>query len=245
MREIALDTETTGISPLDGHRVIEIGALELMHHLPTGRKLHLYINPEREIDDGAVAVHGITSDFLADKPIFADIVDEFLGFVGDDPIVIHNASFDMSFINAELKRLDRPVLPMAQSIDTLMMARKKFPGAQANLDALCRRFEIDNSHRDLHGALVDADLLAVVYIELLGGRQPGFSLESDSQTKAADQGASNSIDPEPSVHLDVNSIRPIRAHAPTAEELKLHAKFLKQLKNPIWQNDAKADQEIF
>ena len=238
MREIALDTETTGISPRDGHRIIEIGALELMHHLPTGRKLHLYINPEREIDDGAVAVHGITSDFLADKPVFADIVDEFLAFVGDDPMVIHNASFDMGFLNAELKRLDRPVLPMAQSIDTLLMARKKFPGAQANLDALCRRFEIDNSHRDLHGALVDADLLAAVYIELLGGRQPGLSLDSDSQTQAGDQGAPNSTDPDPSFHLDAKPIRPIRAHAPTAEELKAHAKFLEELKNPIWQNDA-------
>ncbi|MGB2206273.1 MAG: DNA polymerase III subunit epsilon [Candidatus Puniceispirillaceae bacterium] len=238
MREIALDTETTGISPRDGHRIIEIGALELMHHLPTGRKLHLYINPEREIDDGAVAVHGITNDFLADKPVFADIVDEFLGFVGDDPMVIHNASFDMGFLNAELKRLERPVLPMAQSIDTLMMARKKFPGAQANLDALCRRFEIDNSHRDLHGALVDADLLAAVYIELLGGRQPGLSLESNSETQAADQGAPNSIDPDPSLHLDAKKMRPIRVHAPTAEELKAHAKFLEELKNPIWQNDA-------
>ena len=217
MREIALDTETTGISPRDGHRIIEIGALELMHHLPTGRKLHLYINPERDIDDGAVAVHGITSDFLVDKPVFADIVDEFLAFVGDDPMVIHNASFDMGFINAELKRLDRPALPMAQSIDTLMMARKKFPGAQANLDALCRRFEIDNAHRDLHGALVDADLLSAVYIELLGGRQPGLSLESHSQTQAADQGAENSIDPDPSFHLDAKPMRPIRAHAPTAE----------------------------
>ena len=238
MREIALDTETTGINPRDGHRIIEIGALELMHHLPTGRKLHLYINPEREIDEGAVAVHGVTSDFLADKPVFADIVDEFLAFVGDDPMVIHNASFDMGFLNAELKRLDRPVLPMAQSIDTLMMARKKFPGAQANLDALCRRFEIDNSHRDLHGALVDADLLAAVYIELLGGRQPGLSLDSDNQTKAADQGASNSIDSDPSFHLDAKPMRPIRPHAPTAEELKAHAKFLEELQNPIWQNDA-------
>ena len=237
MREIALDTETTGISPNDGHRVIEIGALELMHHLPTGRKLHLYINPEREIDDGAVSVHGITSDFLADKPVFADIVDEFLGFVGDDPMVIHNAGFDMGFLNAELKRLGRPVLPMAQSIDTLMMARKKFPGAQANLDALCRRFEIDNSHRDLHGALVDADLLAAVYIELLGGRQPGLSLESNSETQAADQGVPNSIDPDPSFHLDAKPTRPIRAHAPTPEELKAHAKFLEELKNPIWQNN--------
>jgi len=238
MREIALDTETTGISPRDGHRIIEIGALELMHHLPTGRKLHLYINPEREIDDGAVAVHGITSDFLADKPVFADIVEEFLAFVGDDPMVIHNASFDMGFLNAELKQLDRPVLPMAQSIDTLMMARKKFPGAQANLDALCRRFEIDNSHRDLHGALVDADLLAAVYIELLGGRQPGLALDLDNQTQAGDQSALNSIDSDPSFHLDAKPMRPIRSHAPTAEELKAHAKFLEELTNPIWQNDA-------
>ena len=208
-----------------------------MHHLPTGRKLHLYINPEREIDDGAVAVHGITSDFLLDKPVFADIVDEFLGFVGDDPMVIHNASFDMGFLNAELKRLDRPILSMAQSIDTLMMARRKFPGAQANLDALCRRFEIDNSHRDLHGALVDADLLAAVYIELLGGRQPGLSLELDSQTQAVDQGAPNSIEHDPNFHLDAKPMRPIRVHAPTADELKAHAKFLEELKNPIWQND--------
>jgi DNA polymerase-3 subunit epsilon len=238
MREIALDTETTGISSREGHRIIEIGALELMHHLPTGRKLHLYINPEREIDDGAVAVHGITNDFLLDKPVFADLVDEFLAFVGDDLMVIHNASFDMSFINAELKRLNRPVLPMVQSIDTLMMARKKFPGAQANLDALCRRFEIDNSHRDLHGALVDADLLAAVYIELLGGRQPGLLLESDSQIQAVDQGVPNSIGPEPNFHLDGKPIRPIRAHAPNAQELEAHAKFLEELKNPIWQNDA-------
>ena len=238
MREIALDTETTGISPRDGHRIIEIGALELVHHLPTGRKLHLYINPEREIDDSAVEVHGITRDFLADKPVFADIVEEFLAFVDDDPMVIHNASFDMGFINAELKRLDRPVLPMAQSIDTLMMARKKFPGAQANLDALCRRFGIDNSHRDLHGALVDADLLATVYIELLGGQQPGLSLETDNQIAAADRSVPNSIDPDPSFHFDPVPMRPIRAHAPTAEELNAHEKFLEELKNPIWKNDA-------
>ena len=238
MREIALDTETTGISPRDGHRIIEIGCLELMHHLPTGHKLHIYINPEREIDEGAVKVHGITSEFLADKPVFADIADEFLAFIGDDPMVIHNAPFDMGFLNAELARLDRPVLPMDRAIDTLMMARKKFPGAQANLDALCRRFEIDNSHRDLHGALVDADLLAAVYVELLGGRQPGLSFDSDSQTQTVDHGVSNSIDPDPSLHFDTKSMRPIRAHAPTAEELQAHAKFLEELKNPIWENDA-------
>ena len=177
MREIVLDTETTGISPRDGHRVIEIGALELMHHLPTGKKLHIYINPERDIDDGAVAVHGLTNAFLSDKPLFAEIVDKFLSFIGDAPLVIHNASFDMGFINAELDKIQHPTLPMNRAIDTLAIARKKFPGAQANLNALCRRFEIDNSHRDLHGALVDADLLASVYVELLGGRQPGLSLE--------------------------------------------------------------------
>ena len=184
MREIVLDTETTGISPRDGHRIVEIGALELMHHLPTGRRLHLYINPERDIDEGAIAVHGITSDFLADKPIFADVAEEFLAFIGSDPLVIHNASFDMAFINAELARIDRPVLEIGQSIDTLAIARKKFPGAQANLDALCRRFEIDNTHRDLHGALLDADLLARVYIELLGGRQPGLLLDADQNSRS-------------------------------------------------------------
>ena len=238
MREIVLDTETTGISAADGHRIIEIGALELVNHTPTGNNLHLYINPQRDIEDGAFAVHGISSEFLADKPVFADIVEQFMQFVGEDQMVIHNASFDMAFINAELARLSLPEYPMSRAVDTLAMARKKFPGAQANLDALCRRFEIDNSHRDLHGALVDADLLAAVYIELLGGRQPGLLLESDSQTKAADQGEPNSIDPDPSFHLDAKPKRPIRAHAPTAAELKAHAKFLEELKNPIWQNDA-------
>ena len=232
MREIVLDTETTGISPQDGHRIIEIGALELMHHLPTGRSLHLYINPERDIDEGAIAVHGITLDFLADKPIFADVAEEFLAFIGSDPLVIHNASFDMAFINSELTRVDRPVLAMAQSIDTLAMARKKFPGAQANLDALCRRFEIDNSHRDLHGALLDADLLASVYIELLGGRQPGLLLDADqnSMSKMSRDGVAE----EPYFQIDEKNIRPIRAHAPTDEELAAHAEFLACLKDPIW-----------
>ena len=237
MREIALDTETTGISPRDGHRIIEIGALELMHHVPTGRKLHLYINPERDIDEGAVAVHGITSEFLADKPVFADIVDEFLAFIGDDPLVIHNASFDMSFINAELKRLNRPVLPMSQSIDTLMMARKKFPGAQANLDALCRRFEIDNTHRDLHGALIDADLLAGIYIELLGGRQPSLLSDSASQNQTDAKITSIGADSGPKFEIDGTHFRPIRAHAPTADELEAHANFVAGIKDPIWLQD--------
>ena len=232
MREIVLDTETTGISPRDGHRIIEIGALELMHHIPTGRSLHLYINPERDIDDGAIAVHGITLDFLADKPIFADIAEEFLAFIGTDPLVIHNASFDMAFINAELTRVDRPVLETNQSIDTLAMARKKFPGAQANLDALCRRFEIDNTHRDLHGALLDADLLARVYIELLGGRQPGLLPDADYNFKSKTSQGETLQDPH--FQIDVKNIRPIRAHAPTDDELLAHSKFLGCLKNPVW-----------
>ena len=232
MREIVLDTETTGISPRDGHRIIEIGALELMHHLPTGRRLHLYINPERDIDEGAIAVHGITSGFLADKPIFADVAEEFLAFIGSDPLVIHNASFDMAFINAELTRVDRPVLAIDQSIDTLAIARKKFPGAQANLDALCRRFEIDNTHRDLHGALLDADLLASVYIELLGGRQPGLLLDADQNSKS--KTSQDEIVQDPHFQIDVKNIRPIRAHAPTDDELSAHAKFLASLKDPVW-----------
>ena len=235
MREIVLDTETTGISPRDGHRIIEIGALELMHHVPTGNKLHIYINPERDIDDGAVAVHGLTSAFLRDKPLFAEIVDEFLSFIGDAPLVIHNANFDMGFINAEFDRIQYPLLPMNRAIDTLTMARKKFPGAQANLDALCRRFEIDNNHRNLHGALVDADLLASVYVELLGGRQPGLLLGAENKNEHvsvavnADQ-ASSMLQ----IDRDKKPVRPTRSHAPSAEEKAAHDAFLAKLKDPIW-----------
>ena len=235
MREIILDTDTTGLSWRDGHRIVEIGALELMHHLPTGKTLHLYINPEREIDEGAAAVHGLTNAFLSDKPFFTEIVDEFLSFIGDAPLIIHNASFDLGFINAELDRIQRPLLPTDRAIDTLEIARKKFPGAQANLDALCRRFEIDNSHRDLHGALVDADLLASVYVELLGGRQPGLSLEPENKN---DTVAVASITEQESSILQVDSnkktILPVRPHAPTAEEMKAHDEFLAKLKDPIW-----------
>ena len=235
MREIVLDTETTGISPRDGHRIIEIGALELMHHLPTGKTLHIYINPERDIDDGAVAVHGLTSAFLTDKPLFAEIVDEFLSFIGDSPLVIHNASFDIGFINAELDKIQHPPIPMDRAIDTLTMARKKFPGAQANLDALCRRFEIDNSHRDLHGALVDADLLASVYVELLGGRQPGLSLgaENKNDTTAVPTNAEQASSML-QVEGDKKPVRPIRPHSPSSEETAAHDKFLAKLKDPIW-----------
>ena len=235
MREIVLDTETTGISSRDGHRIIEIGALELMHHVPTGNKLHIYINPERDIDAGAVAVHGLTNAFLSDKPLFSEIVYEFLSFIGDAPLVIHNAAFDMGFINAELDKIHHPTLPMARAIDTLAMARKKFPGAQASLDALCRRFEIDNSHRDLHGALVDADLLASVYVELLGGRQPGLSLGAGNKNETMAI-ADNSEQAPSMLQIDRNKkpLRPIRPHAPSAEERAAHDTFLAKLKDPIW-----------
>lgn len=232
MREIVLDTETTGINPRDGHRIIEIGALELINHTPTGAQLHLYINPEREVDAGAFEVHGISNEFLADKPVFADVADEFQAFVGDDMMVIHNASFDVGFINAELERLGRAPYPMTQAVDTLAMARKKFPGAQANLNALCRRFEIDNGHRDLHGALIDADLLAEVYIELLGGRQPGLSLDP-AQAAPRSQSENNDV-VAAGFEISDQARREPRPHAPTEEERQAHAAFLETIKEPVW-----------
>ncbi len=177
MREICLDTETTGLKPEEGHRVIEIGAVELHNHIPTGRTFHVYINPERDVPEEAVKVHGLTAEFLADKPTFAEIVDDFLAFIGEDaPLVIHNAEFDRKFLNWELSIVGRPAIPPERCIDTLEIARRKFPGAQNTLDALCRRFGVDNSARELHGALLDAQLLADVYIELIGGRQIDLSL---------------------------------------------------------------------
>ena len=232
MREIVLDTETTGIDPSQGHRIIEIGALEMVNQTPSGERLHIYINPEREIDAGAVAIHGLTNEFLGDKPVFADIVDEFMAFIGDSMMVIHNAPFDMGFINAELSRLGRPTLPMSRATDTLTMARRKFPGAQANLNALCRRFEIDNSHRDLHGALVDADLLASVYIELLGGRQPNLSLEPETAAKGAAKPDAAVVGPGFTLQTDPSRFD--RPHAASDAEKAAHAAFLEEFKNPIW-----------
>jgi DNA polymerase-3 subunit epsilon len=172
MREIVLDTETTGISPQDGHRLVEIGCLELFNHVATGKFFHTYVDPERDMPEGAFRVHGLSAEFLSDKPKFGEVADAFLDFIADDPLVIHNASFDMGFINAELKRIGRAALPMARAIDTLDIARRKFPGSQNNLDALCRRFNVDNSGRTKHGALLDSELLAEVYLEMMGGRDP-------------------------------------------------------------------------
>lgn len=191
MREIVLDTETTGFDPFSGDRIVEIGAVELLNHMPTGRTYHEYINPERSMPQEAFGVHGIGPDLLEppqkpekgqvilrDKPVFAKIGQSFLDFVGDSRMVIHNASFDMKFLNAELEWMGLRQLPMEQALDTLAIARKRFPGSPATLDALCRRFQIDNSNRTLHGALLDSEILAEVYLELIGGRQPDFGLST-------------------------------------------------------------------
>lgn len=188
MREIVMDTETTGLDPFRGDRIVEIGGVELLNHLPTGRIYHQYINPERDMPQGAFDVHGLSSEFLSDKPVFKKIGQDFLDFVDGAKMVIHNASFDMKFLNAEFEWMGLPKLPMSQSIDTLDMARRRFPGAQNSLDALCRRFGVDNSAREKHGALLDSEILAEVYLELIGGRQPDFALNVVAGTDVASQG---------------------------------------------------------
>jgi DNA polymerase III subunit epsilon len=187
MREIVLDTETTGFEPTEGHRIVEIGAVELFNHMPTGRTYHQYINPKRSMPKEAFEVHGLGDDFLRDKPVFAAIAQAFLDFIGDAPLVIHNASFDMKFLNAELTAASMSPLPNDRAVDTLLIARKKFPGSPASLDALCRRFNIDNSMREKHGALLDSEILAEVYLEMVGGRQPDFGLATEAQNSAADR----------------------------------------------------------
>ncbi len=187
MREVVLDTETTGLEPASGDRIVEIGAVELVNHLPTGKTWHQYINPDRPMPKEAFEVHGISDDFLRDKPRFADLAPAFLAFIGTSTLVIHNAAFDMKFLNAELAAAGHPALPMARTCDTLALARQKFPGSPAGLDALCRRFGVDNSAREKHGALLDAALLAEVYLELIGGRQPDLTLNSAAQTAATNR----------------------------------------------------------
>lgn len=185
MREIVLDTETTGFEPGEGDRIVEIGAVELMGHVPTGRTYHQYINPQRSMPKGAFEVHGLGDEFLSGKPLFKDIAQDFVTFVGDARMVIHNAAFDMKFLNAELGWAGLQLLPMDQALDTLAIARRRFPGSPASLDALCRRFGIDNSSRTLHGALLDSEILAEVYLELIGGRQPDFALSAQPSQAAS------------------------------------------------------------
>ncbi|MEM1272551.1 MAG: DNA polymerase III subunit epsilon [Pseudomonadota bacterium] len=185
MREIVMDTETTGLEPSEGHRIVEIGGVELWNHVPTGKTYHQYINPERDMPSEAFDVHGLSTEFLSDKPVFQSIVEAFLEFVGDAKLVIHNASFDMKFLNAELGWAGAQLLPNDQAIDTLAIARRKFPGSPASLDALCRRFGVDNSAREKHGALLDSEILAEVYLELIGGRQPDFGLGQQSSASGS------------------------------------------------------------
>ena len=185
MREIVVDTETTGLDPLSGHRIVEIAAIELFHHVPTGRRFHSYVNPERDMPPEAYAVHGLSEEFLAGHPPFASAVDELLTFVGDAPLVIHNAEFDMRFINAELARIGRDSIPGGRVVDTLALARRKHPGSPNSLDALCDRYRIDRSRRVKHGALLDAEILVEVYGELLGGRQRSLMFSSNERASAA------------------------------------------------------------
>lgn len=226
-REIVLDTETTGFDPEDGHRIIEIGCVELMNHLPTGNVWHHYINPEREIDAGAMAVHGIKNEFLKDKPLFGELVGSFLDFIGDAKLVIHNAAFDIKFLNSELKGYGFPPFKVADAIDTVLIARKKFPGSPANLDALCRRFGVDLSGRDLHGALLDAQLLATVYLELIGGRQHGLGLASQTSGSAKETSSANGTPKE-------RPYREPRSFPVSAQEEENHQKMMAGLKNPLW-----------
>lgn len=226
MRELVMDTETTGLDPADGHRIVEIGAVELINHMPTGRSYHQYINPERAMPAEALAVHGLDDAFLGKQPVFLRIVDEFLAFIGNDRLVIHNAAFDMRFINAELLASGRDTLPADRALDTLDLARRRFPGSPASLDALCRRFGIDNSARDKHGALLDSEILAEVYLELIGGRQPGFGLADPAGPEG------------PAVHTDGGRPRQRPRPLPprlTAGEATSHAAFVKELgDNAIW-----------
>ena len=219
LREIVVDTETTGLSPSAGHRVIEIGCLELINHVPTGSVFHQYLCPERDVPADAVRIHGLTDEFLASKPLFSAVAESFLEFVAGARLIIHNAEFDLGFLNAELRRTERDDL-RNDVVDTLALARKKYPGGQASLDALCRRFNVDNSARTKHGALLDAELLAEVYLELIGGRQPGLTLEA--------RASAETMSDEP------KSERPARDHAPTADELVAHEAFLDSMDKPIW-----------
>ena len=219
MREIVLDTETTGFDPQSGDRIVEIGAVELMGHVPTGNTYHQYINPERAMPNEAFQVHGLGDEFLRDKPKFAAIGQAFLDFIGESKLIIHNAAFDIKFLNAELKWMNLPQIPWEQAIDTLAIARRRFPGSPASLDALCRRFGINNDARTLHGALLDSEILAEVYLELIGGRQPDFALSAKPQDKVGETSQEWSPQARPS---------PLPSRV-TEQEAAAHAEFVSKL----------------
>ncbi|HEV7995561.1 MAG TPA: DNA polymerase III subunit epsilon [Stellaceae bacterium] len=221
MREIVLDTETTGLDPQAGHRIVEIACIELVHHIPTGRDFHRYVNPGRDMPAEALSVHGLSAEFLAPHPPFAAVVDDLLAFIGPDPLVIHNAEFDLAFLNMELALLDRAAAVFPH-VDTLALARQRFPGAPASLDALCRRFAVDSSARDHHGAKIDCGLLAAVYLELIGGRQPGLDFVVPAAAGVA----------------AIRIARAPRPHAASVDELAAHQAMLALLTAPLWLAEA-------
>jgi DNA polymerase III subunit epsilon len=225
MREIIFDTETTGLNPAGGDRMVEIGCIELLNRVETGRTFHAYFNPERPMPSEAEAVHGLSEIFLSDKPSFADKAEELLEFIGDAPLIAHNASFDFGFLNHELQRCARDPICMSRMIDTLLMARSKHPGAKHSLDALCARFGVDRSQRVKHGALLDAQLLAQVYVELTGGRQIGLSLGHASATADAEAASGARVE---------RIVRDPRPHAPSEEERTRHRSFIARLTSPLW-----------
>lgn len=227
MREIALDTETTGLDPASGHRIVEIGCVEMINRIRTGRVFHAYLDPERDMPEAAFKVHGISSEFLKGKPKFPDVAEEFIQFIADSTLVIHNAEFDLKFLNHEMMLIEQAGIPFSRAIDTVRIARAKFPGSPANLDALCRRFNIDLSKRDLHGALLDANLLAEVYLELTGGRQATLLEENRKSLSAS------------AIHVE-RKFHEARNFPPSAEELEAHQRFVEKIKNAIW---CKLDQE--
>lgn len=231
MREIVLDTETTGMDPAKGDRLVEIGCVEVENYVPTGRTYHVYINPERDVPAEAEAVHGLSTAFLRDKPVFAEIYTDMLDFIDGGRLVIHNAEFDVKFLNAELKRVGHGGYKLVEVVDTLKIAREKFPGSPANLDALCRRFGIDNSNRTLHGALLDAELLAEVYLELMGGRQHGLGLDPRAG------GASSNDAQQPAISTSAVRNRPYREpriFSLSDMERERHAALIAKIKDPIW-----------
>ena len=219
MRQIVFDVETTGLDPQGGHRVIEIGCVEIVNLVPTGEVFHKYLNPERDVPEEVVRIHGITTEFLTGHPLFNEVVEQLMGFVADAKLIAHNAEFDMRFLNWELENAGLKPIPMSRTIDTLQIARARFPGAPNNLDALCKRLGVDNSSRTKHGALLDSEILAKVYLELMGGKQAGLELVQEKKEKAV---------------TAAKKERAPRSFPPSEEELEAHRKFLSSLKEPLW-----------
>ena len=225
MREIIFDTETTGFDPKNGDRMVEIGCIEMINRVATGQSYHAYFNPQRSMPAEAEAVHGLSDSFLADKPLFAASAQDFLDFIEDSPMIAHNANFDFNFINAELALCSMPIVSRDRMVDTVALAKVRHPGAKLSLDALCSRYGIDRSHRTKHGALLDAELLAQVYVELRGGRQIGLELVAETTKIVTEIKVLNTKD---------RIFRQPRPHAATEEELVAHAAFLKSVDTPLW-----------